>query len=605
MKNMKISPLMISRFTVGLIYFMVVPLSGMETGIPKGKFMAYEPQQMFMKPLEYRYFFHQQINDMCMIAPMLNLKILELMDNGDGTYDLNKVSNYSRREWMALNIPYLLKWHGIIENLNHPLGKKQYPGLVQLIESAKRYGPVFPHFYDENGDSLLSTDMRDAVAETLQAPYLLIDYAAIHRFKFTIFGVPVISMGDLSPALGLYLPIFKQKNKSNFEIAAVTGEYPHQKVAFDSCGNLSQKIDLSQFSSPQYLGMNALSNLSVVNVNFLGLDKILKTTGIGRGYLSDEIMKNKQLSREHTFEVGEDIIQSTQSEFLTFSIGLYKLMLVTLGITDRPISYVDTFANFEEEYRVRMQEEKLTTITSDAAKELYSYIEQDPSNPWHPTYFSKENFLQHAIAQILKDDPVLYEEAKVVNDFYFRLWGTYNKYLGLMADGDCFNYLHERYYISLAKYFLPSEEYAMAYSLTQNAWLLSIGAINSSAFYKALTNGTGSFRGLLIGAIWSYFKDGAYSQKNIPETDKILSYMDIWKKITKKLTEKYGPKNWISFSGHGMIISFNNDLINKQKAQKNEDPILLDDLGFAIIDSWLGSELNTFYKTYEVVSQEG
>ena len=41
---------------------------------------------------------------------------------------------------------------------------------------------------------------------------------------------------------------------------------------------------------------------------------------------------------------------------------------------------------------------------------------------------------------------------------------------------------------------------------------------------------------------------------------------------------------------------FEKDLINKQKAIKNEDPALLNDLGFVIIDSWLGTELNTFYK---------
>ncbi len=35
---------------------------------------------------EATYFFHQQSNDMCMIAPMLNLKLLELMKNPDGSY---------------------------------------------------------------------------------------------------------------------------------------------------------------------------------------------------------------------------------------------------------------------------------------------------------------------------------------------------------------------------------------------------------------------------------------------------------------------------------------------------------------------------------------
>ncbi len=78
---------------------------------------------------EATYFFHQQSNDMCMIAPMLNLKLLELMKNPDGSYDLNKVASYSRREWMALNIFPLLKWHGIIESLNHEAGRQAFSSI--------------------------------------------------------------------------------------------------------------------------------------------------------------------------------------------------------------------------------------------------------------------------------------------------------------------------------------------------------------------------------------------------------------------------------------------------------------------------------------------
>src|SRR6266481_7170427 len=158
-KNIKKYILATGMLCAGLILSIIVLLNGMDVGIPKSKTM--EMSESVVKQPEARYFFHQQVNDMCMIAPMLNLKLLELMKNEDGTYELSKVADYSRREWMALNIPYLLRWHGIIENLNHPLGKNQYSHLVSFIENAKKYGPVFPHFYDEMGNSLLSTNMRD------------------------------------------------------------------------------------------------------------------------------------------------------------------------------------------------------------------------------------------------------------------------------------------------------------------------------------------------------------------------------------------------------------------------------------------------------------
>jgi hypothetical protein len=226
-------------------------------------------------------------------------------------------------------------------------------------------------------------------------------------------------------------------------------------------------------------------------------------------------------------------------------------------------------------------------------------VEQNPKNPWHSTYFSKEDFLQHAIAEILKEDKDLYHEVKAVNDFYFPVWGTYDKYLKLMANGECFNAANERYYANLAKYFLPSEEYVMAYGLTQNAWYLSIGAINSAAFYKALTNDTGHIRGMVVGTLWPLFKNRAYGVKNIPGTDTFISYMDVWKKVVKKVCDKYGYKNWISFSGHGLIISFDDELITQQSKMNNADTALFNELGFTIIDSWLATELNTFYKKIE------
>ncbi len=165
-----------------------------------------------------------------------------------------------------------------------------------------------------------------------------------------------------------------------------------------------------------------------------------------------------------------------------------------------------------------------------------------------------------------------------------------------MGYANCFNGNGKGYYVNLAKYFLPSEEYVLAYALTKNAWYLAIGRINNEAFYKALTDDTGSIRSIALGIKWSSYKSGAYVKQQVGVPLDAISYMDVWKKITRKLSEKHGNKNWISFSGHGTIISFDDDIVKKQSAMKNSDPKVLKDLGFAIIDSWLGTELNTFYK---------
>ncbi len=526
---------------------------------------------------EAKYFFHQQINDMCMIAPMLNLRLLELMKNLDGSYDLNKVTSYSRREWMALNILPLLKWHGIIESLNHPRGRQTFPSLVEFVENAKKYGPVFPHFYDESGSSLIASGISKAFSGTLQVPYFLIDYEAVKRFKFTIFGWPVFSMGDLAASLGLFLPVFKDKSEDQFQIPLVVGKHPHQKVIF-------YHNDLSvPFVGPSNLGLDDLQDVSVVKAHFLGLDSVLKVNSTARGYLSPEIQNSSSIG-----------------SYVTFSLGLYKLMLLALGITDTAKSYSDVIKeegpSSQERSEIETIEKRLSENVSDVVEDIQHYVAQDDDHPWHSSYFNKNNFLQHAIAQLLTEDKGLYEEAKAVTDFYFPVWSTYDNYLTQMGLGKCFNGKKQRYYIGLAKHFLPSEEYVLSYALAQNAWYLAIGGINSEAFYKALTNDTGAIRSIALGIKWSAYKYSAYAKKRVAITNNFVSYMDVWKKITQKLFEKYGNKNWISFSGHGTIFSFDNDILQKQGVMKNEDFKVLKDLGFAIIDSWLGTELNTFYK---------
>lgn len=577
----------IVRFFLHSIFFFGFSLFSMEGHKPffyGVSVVATESNKPQQGTREAKYFFHQQINDMCMIAPMLNLKLLELTKTPQGSYDFSKVASYSRREWMALNISHLLKWHGIIEGLNHPLGKQKYPHLIRFIENAKEYGPVFPHFYDRKGNFLLSNALRDVLSGTLQAPYFLIDFNAIKRFNFTIFGWELFSMGELGPALGLFLPIFNTKDTNKFYIPAITGQYPFQHVDFEPFPlsyTPNGDIDLSQFSDARYGDLSNVANIKRTKAHFLGFDEVLKTIGTGRGYLTYEIPQGQE---------------GKKSEFLTFALGLYQLMLLTLGITETQNTYKDIFQDDEEKLKIDKKEEELVENTEKAINDIQQCLADDPSNPWHASYFSKDNFLQHAIATILKENPILFEQTKAVADFYFPVWKTYNDYLNRMAKGECFNAQKQKYYVNLVKHFLPSEEYVMAYALTQGAWFLSIGGINNDAFYKALTNDTGYLRSLLINVNWSDFKKRAFEKKQMGVEDQLLSFIDVWKNIVSLLAQKYDRKNWISFSGHGMIISFDGNLIEEQKKMPNNDQGLLDELGFAIIDSWLGTELNTFYK---------
>lgn len=572
---------------------------------------------------EAKYFFHQQVNDLCMIAPMINLDLLERSQDLDGNYNLYSSAYYSRREWMALNFPYLLAWHGALEKLNTREGKQDYPHLNAFVEMAVQYGPIFPHFYDQKGNVLFSSNIREALAEAFAMPYFLIDYYAVKHLKFSMFGLALFSGEDFTPGLGLLVPIIQKNDSSAYEVATVTGQFPKQKVVFEpieqtgvDITNLNN-IDLSSLTAPKYFGMNTLTNVFEVNVDFLGIQKILRTLGLAQGYLTSGVKNVVDIQEQYESpqriqfgvpveeggpEVREVEVMKQQtystysSSLVTYSLGLYKLILLALGITDTPKSFLDGVANEAEAEQLIVREDALEKTYRNVVPELQRLMHENINNPWHPSKLSKDKFLQHAIVQLLKADPELYEEAKFVNDFYFRLWDTYNRYLNMMAEGDCFGRGKNRYYTSLVKFFVPSEEYALAYGLTQNAWLLCLGGINSGAYYKALTGGSSPVRALVLGALWTSFKNAAYEEQEMPGTNKRISYMDVWQKIVARLNHTYERKNWISFSGHGVVFSFDDKIIARQNKLPNENPNLLYDLGFTVIESWLGSELNTFYK---------
>ena len=97
---------------------------------------------------------------------------------------------------------------------------------------------------------------------------------------------------------------------------------------------------------------------------------------------------------------------------------------------------------------------------------------------------------------------------------------------------------------------------------------------------------------------WTFdnFKAAASETRWIGGTDLTASFIDTWGKIRDELTSTYPGKNWISFDGHGWVASFNEGLIERQRNMPGVDQELLKQLGVAIIDSWLGTQLNVFYK---------
>jgi len=102
-----------------------------------------------------------------------------------------------------------------------------------------------------------------------------------------------------------------------------------------------------------------------------------------------------------------------------------------------------------------------------------------------------------------------------------------------------------------------------------------------------------------------YFKKSAYELINFD--DQKTSFISVWQEIVETLKDvikEFDQKNFISFDGHGWVLSFHPYLIYLQENVakthgKQCDITLLKDLKIAGIESYLSQYLPTFYKKQE------
>jgi hypothetical protein len=107
------------------------------------------------KPVS-EHLFLQQFNDMCMIAPMINLKLLEqYLKISPKLTNLPESAWLTRRQWLGEADRYLYAWHKSFDHVNKFEENDFKPEKLQeYLRSAIEHGLVTPHFYDKKGDFL-------------------------------------------------------------------------------------------------------------------------------------------------------------------------------------------------------------------------------------------------------------------------------------------------------------------------------------------------------------------------------------------------------------------------------------------------------------------
>lgn len=255
-----------------------------------------------------------------------------------------------------------------------------------------------------------------------------------------------------------------------------------------------------------------------------------------------------------------------EERFVPRELGTYKLLLLNLGLDHRNESIPPQHGD----YRL-VEELRETMAASETA--------------WDPALCQKERLMEYEIAEIFKEDPQLFNRVRERVDFYFSSWSRYENELTTLRDqrGEALNDKNWQRY-------LPGREQMLAYCLMKNVQYLWVDAISSTAFCHHIgMPGFVKHLPLMVGP--ARYRRAAYVRQGEQ------SFIDVWQEVRGRLREKFPDRqDWVSFSGHGMVVSFDADLIQRQNERQIHSTQLATDLGFAGIDSLHAKEMDLFYK---------
>lgn len=252
--------------------------------------------------------------------------------------------------------------------------------------------------------------------------------------------------------------------------------------------------------------------------------------------------------------------------FVPRHLGTYKLLLLNLGLD--------------------ASHEAITNEHPDASivTELQTGMDKEKT-PWSSEYCKKEYLIEHALATLFQQDQKLAAKVQQYVDFFFRTWGRYEQDLWQFRNGKGCLFTKR----AIDRY-LPGKEQMLAYCLMKNIQFLWVCSMSSTAFCRHM--------GLPKIAQWLPFVPGpSQYRKAAYQKMEGHNFIEIWKEVSTKIQEAFPQqKDWVSFSGHGMLFSFDSDLIQQQNQRSIDDLSLAEDLGVAGIDSLYGKEMDVFYR---------
>lgn len=229
----------------------------------------------------------------------------------------------------------------------------------------------------------------------------------------------------------------------------------------------------------------------------------------------------------------------------------------------------------------------------------------DATHPLYPAYteyreafsgfkfmslLTRENFLEYQIAKILEADPILKARATRAIDFCFTPWKYYNE-AHILKEGEESPVPASQVILNealvLGYYFGSATQSLHAASVSTKAFNGVLGIDDIDGIEKLQEDG--------VVPSGESFIEHAFEDK-FSDSNGSFSFISVWTEIKRRLLgeAEIDPKDYLSFSGHGVVYVFGQKEF--MEAQRFENRKIVKALGFNVIDSYNGNVLDPFYR---------
>ena len=506
-----------------------------------------------------RYCFAQQRDNSCHMLPFINLHILKnirarAQQHREKPFDLSHQAPwYTKREWIAQTYLWTSNWERAIKSLaayraeNLPFLRWQKDQLDNGIIMGQMYTDEGKNYYDHF--------------------FPLVRYLRIALTPFTFTATDFLSEYEKELVeMDFYktLPIFRNKQYDlicyNPETKVYETLTPLPNTTHDlvidydfSCYNLHtntwEYYDFASQAQREYFNLpnNCKLKSTDTREGIMGFEH-------GYGYLFAP-----KSSLEHSY----------------YYSSAFTLILLALGVDRNNQTITEAHPMY------------------GAYLSMQAAMQSVPNNPWALETFTKENLLEYHITNAIKASPTLKAQMIDTIDVMLPSWKSYEALETLYDSPD----KETRSKLSDKKEYLCDEDQMLAYKFSQCARFLWAAAQGDDAFCAVLEIDPRFKLLFKLPGMPSPSKlvRNAYQPKECG-----LSFIEVWQRLLQFLWMMGMPREVASYSSHGTLMSFEEDFLTLQEDHGPKHASVMRDLGFAIVDSYYGEELDAFYRSTNV-----